>query len=110
LLEFDRLFIFTKRGEVFLVSSDIDRCEVSGHRAVVSIAGLLYLPRLALREGIPVSEYAWFGAAQIALERSRRRRGRRMPALGAPTSRFVPPPPRAPTPVIGSFHVLVQIL
>jgi len=56
-------------------------------------------------KGIRVSEYGWFGVAQIALERSRRRRGSRMPALGAPTSRFAPPPPRALIPVINTIPV-----
>ena len=54
-------------------------------------------------KGIRVSEHALFGAAQIALERSRRRRGRRIAALGAPTSRFAPPPPRALIPVINTI-------
>jgi hypothetical protein len=36
-------------------------------------------------KGICVSEYALFGVAQIAQERSRRRRGRRMPAPDAPS-------------------------
>ena len=56
-------------------------------------------------KGIRVSEHALFGAAQIALERSRRRRGRRIAALGAPTSRFAPPPPRALIPVINTIPV-----
>jgi len=60
-------------------------------------------------KGICVSEYALFGVAQIALERSRRRRGRRMPAPDAPTSRFAPPPPRALIPVSESCIFLYLI-
>ena len=90
------------RGEIFIVSSDIDE--------KFQLFPSLGCFTQAWFKGICVSDrYALFGVAQIALERSRRRRGRRMPAPDAPTSRFAPPPPRALIPVSESCIFLYLI-
>jgi hypothetical protein len=60
----------------------------------------VFLSKLGSRVLVEYLNMTLLGVAQIAPGRSRRMRGRQSPALGALTSRFAPPPPRALIPVI----------